>query len=612
METNFSSRPYSSDLLRLGAVACLALNGMAAAAAITRAQAGGAGSASASWHRQQGVEALAKHDFQNALMELRTAALENPTDALVYDDLGVALWESGKVEAAIPEFEKSVHLDAKSAAAHYHLALAYDRTDAPVKAIAEYQQALYRQTDLVPARYGLSEACLKVEDIDGSIRLLREIIREKPDFAEAHYNLGIQLWQKYRDTFGLRNEDDYHEAIEDLRTAIKLQPRQTNAYVALGKVLAGNQDVSGAVKILKAAVAIAPDSAECLYNYGLGLQQQQGRPDAAEAEARRAIEKDPQYAPAHRLLGLALRQRGALTEARNELTAAIKLDSGDIEAHHNLGVVLLSQGDFEGAIRELRETIRLDPFLSEARMNLVQSLQRSGQKDAAVLELAEAQKLEQQKASLTRTLAIMREADEDLNNKHFAPAEKLYRDALAISPDFPEAHFHLALALKGQGPARVSECARELKRVLALKENHSGAHYELGLLLDASGESIDAATQFISALSCAPGMIDARRMLARYALRRGDWAGAIEHSSVILAWVPGDAESERWAGHALVQERDWAEAVPALRAAISANDRFPQVHRDLAAALKAQGQLGESRRQLEIASKLQSAGQVHE
>ena len=66
-----------------------------------------------------------------------------------------------------------------------------------------------------------------------------------------------------------------------------------------------------------------------------------GQHDAAGAEKafRQAIEVQPEVEPAHRGLGLALREEGRLADAFRELQTATQLDPSDSDAHYTLGSV---------------------------------------------------------------------------------------------------------------------------------------------------------------------------------------------------------------------------------------------------------------------------------
>ena len=58
-----------------------------------------------------------------------------------------------------------------------------------------------------------------------------------------------------------------------------------------------------------------------------------------------------------------------------------------------------------------------------------------------------------------------------------------YQRALAINPDYPEAHINLGIALAGRG--RIDEAMAHYQKALAIKPDYAEAHYNLGV---ASGE----------------------------------------------------------------------------------------------------------------------------
>ena len=93
--------------------------------------------------------------------------------------------------------------------------------------------------------------------LDEAEASLRQAIALKPDFAEAHYNLG-----------------------NTLKMLGRLDEAETN---------------------YRKAIALKPDFAEALNNFGNTLQEM-GRLDEAEASLRRAIAMKPDYAEAHRNL----------------------------------------------------------------------------------------------------------------------------------------------------------------------------------------------------------------------------------------------------------------------------------------------------------------------
>ena len=62
---------------------------------------------------------------------------------------------------AIAEFEQAARLEPGLPDPHFHLGLAYEKTDRTSEAIAEYHEALRLNPALLEARYGLSAICAK-------------------------------------------------------------------------------------------------------------------------------------------------------------------------------------------------------------------------------------------------------------------------------------------------------------------------------------------------------------------------------------------------------------------------------------------------------------------
>ena len=140
--------------------------------------------------------------------------------------------------------------------------------------------------------------------------------------AEAHYNLSLNLWNRYKDSTGLKQVSDLDDALKEIKTAVQLDPRNSKAYFALGQIMADRGDLALAVENLEKAVALEPSNPE--YHYNLGLARRlKGDMDGASAQFREAIRLNPAHGLAHRSLGLTLREHGDLEAASSELRLAV-------------------------------------------------------------------------------------------------------------------------------------------------------------------------------------------------------------------------------------------------------------------------------------------------
>jgi Tfp pilus assembly protein PilF len=122
--------------------------------------------------------------------------------------------------------------------------------------------------------------------LDRAIAAFREAIRLKPDYAEAHINVGALLCDV---------KHDYTGAEAEFREAIRLKPDYAEAHASLGNALAGQGKLSEAIAAYREAVRLKPDNAQIHANLGVALAGQ-GKPDEAIATCREAIRLKPDYA----------------------------------------------------------------------------------------------------------------------------------------------------------------------------------------------------------------------------------------------------------------------------------------------------------------------------
>src|SRR5206468_5975225 len=173
----------------------------------------------------------------------------------------------------------------------------------------------------------------------------REAIRLRPDFAEAHNNLGLVLLQAGDDQAG----------IAALREAVRINPEYADARVNLGAALTP-ADADEAIRELEQAVALAPNSVKAQFNLAVAYGASSRWGTAREIEKLRSvIALAPTFARAHLALGKALLPDGKVTEAIEELQQAARLEPDSGEVHYQLGLALARAGRGAEATVELQK-----------------------------------------------------------------------------------------------------------------------------------------------------------------------------------------------------------------------------------------------------------------
>ena len=232
-------------------------------------------------------------------------------------------------------------------------------------AIVACRRAIALKPDFPEAHSNLGRALTRTGALDDAIAACRRVIDLKPDFAEAHSNLGVAL---------IRKLCELDDAIAAYRRAIDLKPDFFQAQSNLGSALTETGALDDAVAACRRAIDLNPDSPEAHSNLGNALTYW-GALDDAIAASRRAILLAPDSAEAHVNLGCALAKNGALDDAIAAYRRAIELKPDFPEAFTHLGSTLLTQGDHRRGHQAIRQALALRPEDSMAHSGLLMSLQ---------------------------------------------------------------------------------------------------------------------------------------------------------------------------------------------------------------------------------------------
>jgi tetratricopeptide (TPR) repeat protein len=273
------------------------------------------------------------------------------------------------------------------------------------------QQKRFVEADRMIAKaleFGSSVAALsnhggvlvELERMDEAIPRLRRALAMKPDYAEAHYNLGNALRKsgqleeavrsyemaiKHRPNYvdaylnasqALLEHDRQAEAIATLRRAIGVIPNSARLHNNLGVLLRKTGDVEGSrlafertVTQLRRALQNRPVDAELLFNLGNALMKCDRTEEAAQALAD-AVRIKPDFADALENIAGPLRELGRHAEAAAALQRAIGLRPRDARLHNLLGVTLQEAGKLDAAAAALQQALTLDPSMPEAFLHL--------------------------------------------------------------------------------------------------------------------------------------------------------------------------------------------------------------------------------------------------
>jgi tetratricopeptide (TPR) repeat protein len=206
-----------------------------------------------SLHYDLGLAYKFKDQLDKAVSEFQTAIRLQPNLTDAHYTLGILYWQRGEFDHAVEELGKAVQLKPDYAEAHYTLGTIYKQQGKLQEAVVELREAIRLQPDFAGAHTTLAgllrqlgdnegaateakegarivaqtnnlqaakvatnsgKRLLNAGDLDGAISQFRVAINSKPDYAAAHYQLGLALQQS-----GKKDE-----AAQEFQKASELDP----------------------------------------------------------------------------------------------------------------------------------------------------------------------------------------------------------------------------------------------------------------------------------------------------------------------------------------------------------------------------------------------------
>jgi predicted O-linked N-acetylglucosamine transferase (SPINDLY family) len=178
--------------------------------------------------------------------------------------------------------------------------------------------------------------------------------------AAETFSLAVQLQQSGR----------LPEAVAAYRQALALKPDFAEAHINLGSILSDLGQLEEALAAFGAALALKPDFAEAIYNVGAVLTRM-GRLEEAVAALRRVLQLRPGDAAAANCLGAALTQLDQPDQALDAYWEALKTQPENAAFYSNAGITLNYLGRQEQAVGAMRRAIQLAPDDPAPHSNLI-------------------------------------------------------------------------------------------------------------------------------------------------------------------------------------------------------------------------------------------------
>jgi predicted Zn-dependent protease len=324
-------------------------------------------------------------------------------------------------------------------------------------------------------------AALDENDVRKAETLLSEIIRAKPQSAEAHHLLGVIRFAEGR----------HSEAEQSLKKSVELNPKLVPAYLTLGDIYAAKGDRQALAQILERGLKENPAHP---------FLQQAAAVSAAEAgdlqAALRYLKAIPEaHAPPGywEVLGRTLLSLGQWQEAEKAYARTFEEQPESVSALRALAGIALKQGDTEKAWHHMAQARKLAPDSPEV-------LYEFGQVSVVNNLIAEA-------VAVFRLLLIM-EPDNPrfilglgnalMDNASYADAETHLARYVAMLPSEPVGRVTYGIALLAN--KKNEAAAEQLQTAIRLSPDLAEPYYHLGMIAFNANDDQQAERLFFETL----------------------------------------------------------------------------------------------------------------
>ncbi|MBL4690320.1 MAG: tetratricopeptide repeat protein, partial [Rhodospirillales bacterium] len=171
-------------------------------------------------------------------------------------------------------------------------------------------------------------------------------------------------------------------------------------------------------------------------------------------------------------------------------------------------------------------------------------------------------------------------------------AVDLITKALAIKPDYLEAHNNLGTAFEGLG--KMDKAVDSYRKALAIKPDYAKGHNNLGNAFTGLGRQDEAVASYNEALAIQPDDAETHINLGNALKELGKLDDALASYQKALAIQPDYAEGHNNFGNALKELGRLDEAVASYQKALAINPDSAEAHNNLGNALHKLGKLDEA------------------
>lgn len=208
-----------------------------------------------------------------------------------YNDLGNILYEQGRFEDAIKQYQIAIRVRPDFVEAYNNLGNVLAEMGRFEEAVVQYRTTLKFRPDITDVRVNLANLYLTMGKFDDAILEFKTAAKLKPDDPQLHYLIGIAY----------NKQGQFKEAVQELRNAIRLQPDNPAFHNDLAVFYADKNYLDEAAGEYQQVLRLNPASIKAHYDLGM-IYLRMRLKDKARKEFEIILKMEPDFLPARQAL----------------------------------------------------------------------------------------------------------------------------------------------------------------------------------------------------------------------------------------------------------------------------------------------------------------------
>lgn len=300
-----------------------------------------------------GTAYMAKKKFKESLEYLEKALELNPEHSQLYNNLGTSYITIGNLDKAYENFIKASELDPKNSITYFNIASILQMKNEHKEACEYFKKAyVLEPNDSYLTALALSE--VKLEDWENAIQHYKILATHHPEKQNYQYNLAC--------CYEMTGEINY--AIGILARLVTLNPKSVSMGQKLASLFLKIGHTQQAKEIYEKILVQGNVSFEVYYEFAHICTLTQDM-DKAEKILKKVVELKPDFAAAHKDLGIIYLSKRLFDYAKDEFEQAVAISPDDSKFLYEYANYLHATTDFAKADEYYEKALEKDSENSE-------------------------------------------------------------------------------------------------------------------------------------------------------------------------------------------------------------------------------------------------------